>query len=103
MAALLAAAAPASLIAVLITNAFVAAEQFPIGMAAVSAAMASVVGIIVGGAWLILKPDFVPGSRLRSLLILSAAIVLYRYFGLSPIWIVLLAAAAGFFWPGEPA
>lgn len=99
--ALLACAAPASLITVLITKVFLEAERFPVGMAAVSAAMASVVGIILGGAWLILKPDFIPGSRVRSLLILSAAIVLYRSLGVSPIWIVLLAAVAGFFWPGE--
>ena len=100
--ALLACAAPASLITVLITKIFMEAERFPVGMAAVSAAMASVVGIIIGGAWLILKPDFTPGSRVRGVLILIAAIVLYRFLGVSPIWIVLLAAGAGFFWPGEP-
>lgn len=101
--ALLAAAAPASLITVLITNLFLLAERVPAGMAAVSAAMASVVGIILGGAWLILKPDFVPGRRTRDLLILTTAFLVYLYGGVSPIWIVLAAAAAGFFWPQKAA
>jgi chromate transporter len=99
LAALFAAGGGASIITVLITNLFLLAEGFPAGRAAVSAATASVVGIILGSAWLILRPDFVPGRRMRDLLILSAAFLVYLLSGVSPVWIVFAAAAIGYFWP----
>ena len=102
-AALLASSMPASVVTVLLTILYQAVQSNRIGVAAASAAMAAVVGLIVGGAWLILQPYFDEGHHVRNLLLLLGAMVLFFRFGLTPIPIVFASAAVGFFWPAREA
>jgi chromate transporter len=96
---LLVSAVPASIISVFITILFQSLQRFPLGLAAVSGAMASVVGLIIGGAWLILRPDFRGRELLRNCVLLVGAMVLNYRFDFSPISIVFLAAVVGLVWP----
>jgi chromate transport protein ChrA len=70
----------------------------PWGDAAISGALAAVVGTIVAGAWLLVRPVVLSRNWLRTLVLMGGAIALSLGFGITPIPIVFLAALIGFFW-----
>jgi hypothetical protein len=59
-------------------------------------AMAAVVGVICGGAFLLAKPYFAPRRLLRTLVILAAALGAGQI--MNPVWVLLLAGACGYLW-----
>ncbi len=72
--------------------------------AGVDGALASSVGILLASFWLLVRPHITRRKWKRSAVIVAASIVLSLYFGLAPIPVLAIAAAAGFFWkePGQP-
>jgi hypothetical protein len=62
----------------------------------ITAAMSSIVGIIVGAAWLMAWPRFQAGERLRTAFFVLLGLGLS--FFLSPLTILVISAAAGWFW-----
>ena len=96
-AALLAYTIPASLIVLALTAAYIRWNAHPLGGAAFTAAMSAIVGIIVGGAWLLVSPRMRSGDWVRTTALVLGAVVLSRY--LSPLTIMAVGAAVGYFWP----
>lgn len=97
LAAVFAYTVPASLIVIALTLLYQRWHAHPVGGAAIGAAMAAIVGIIVGAAWLLVAPRLRSGDVLRTITLVLAAIVLS--FRISPLAIIGLAAVAGYFWP----
>lgn len=96
---LLALSIPASCVIVALTLGYERFHSHPLGQPAISTAMAAIVGIIVGAAWLLAWPKFRPGGRVRTVTLVVAALVLSIW--LSPLTILGLAAATGYFWRGS--
>jgi chromate transporter len=97
IAAVLSLSIPASCIVVLLTLAYQRWNEHPLGGAAVGAAMAAIVGIIAGAAWLMAWPRFTSGERVRTALLVIGAALLSMW--ISPLPLMALGALAGYFWP----
>ncbi len=96
--ALVASSLPASAVVIALTLLYEVLHGHPWGDAAISGAVAAVVGTIVAGAWLLIRPDVLSRNWLRTLLLMGGAIVLSLGFAVTPIPIVFLSAVVGFFW-----
>ncbi len=96
--ALVASSAPASVVVILLTLVYELMHGHPWGDAAISGAVAAVVGTIVAGAWLLVRPDLLSRNWLRTLVLMGGAIGLALGFSVTPIPIVFLSAIIGFFW-----
>jgi chromate transporter len=97
IAAILALCVPASFVIVLLTLGYQEWHDHSVGSAVITAAMSSIVGIIAGAAWLMAWPRFQAGEQVRTVLFVLLGVGLS--FWLSPLSILLIAAAAGWFWP----
>lgn len=94
--AVLALSIPASCIIVLLTLGYHQWHDHPVGGRAIGAAVAAIVGIIAGAAFLLAWPRFRPGERVRTAVLAGTAAVFSPW--LSPLTILALAAVAGYFW-----
>jgi chromate transporter len=101
--ALLAASIPASILTLLLTFLYEIAVRSPAGVAAVGGAVASVAGIIAGGAWLLVRPGMTSGNRLRAIVLVVGAAILSREFHITPLSVLCVAAVIGWFWPEKNA
>ncbi len=84
---------PASLVVVLLTLGYQTWHTHPLGRPAIEAAMASIVGVIAAASWLLVRPRL---RHIRTPVLVIGAFLLARY--LSPIAIMAIAAAVGYFW-----
>jgi chromate transporter len=96
--AIVSASLPASIAVILLTLGYLAIHTSRLGEAAVSGAMAAVVGTIIAGAWQLIQPDVLSRNWFRTLSLVAGSMILSSGFGIPPIPIVGLAALAGFFW-----
>ena len=96
--AIVAASFPASIIVILLTLGYLAIYTSRLGQAAILGAMAAVMGTILSGAWLLVKPDLLSRNWFRTLTLVTGAMVLSLGFSVSPMPIVGLAAVIGFVW-----
>ena len=101
--ALLCASVPPSIIVVLLTLAYQGAQSNVVGRAAAGGAVASVVGIIIGGSWLLLRPAIRAGHVVRPIVFAAGAFLLARQLEFSPLTIIAVAAAVGWLWPEADA
>ena len=91
---------PAAVAIVLLTAGFESLRGNSIAMAAVGGTLAAAVGMMLTGAWQLLRPHLARGKWLRARWSLPA--VPSRWCSSSaPCRSVLAAAAAGFFWQGR--
>ena len=97
IAATLALSVPASCVVVGLTLAYERWHSSSIGSAVIGAAMAAIVGIVAGAAWLLAIDRFKPGARARTCILVFGAALLSFY--LSPLTVMALGAAAGYVWP----
>ena len=97
IAAMLALSIPASCVVVALTLVYERWHSHPFGNAAIGAAMAAIVGIVSGAAWLMAVSRFRPGARVRTCVFVVAAALLSFY--LSPLSVVALGAVAAYLWP----
>ena len=97
IAAILALCVPASCVIVLLTLGYQRWHGHPIGGAFITAAMSAIAGIIVGASWLIAAPKLVAGARVRTAILVALGLGLSPF--LSPLTILIVGAAVGFFWP----
>jgi chromate transporter len=84
---------PASVIVVLLTVGYQAWHAHPLGKPAIEAAMASIVGVIAASCWLLVKPQ---ARSVKTIVLVLGALLLSRY--VPPIWVMAVAALAGYFW-----
>ena len=97
IAAVVAYTIPASAVVIGLTLAYQRWNAHPIGGAAIGTAMSSIVGIIVGAAWMLVAPRIRSRDWVRTMSLVAFAVILS--FWLSPLVIIGLGALAGYFWP----
>ncbi len=98
--AMLAGSIPSSLLVALLTGGFDAWSSKPWLQIAIDAVLASSVGILLAGFWLLVQPHWKPGRKIQSLLIVSGSIFLSIVVGMTPLAVLALAAGVGFLMPG---
>ncbi|HZS35283.1 MAG TPA: chromate transporter [Polyangia bacterium] len=96
--ALLAASLPCSILAVVATHFYRAWQHDRFVAGALRGALAAAVAIMISTAWSFARPH-VTAHVVKALLVVPAAMVLALRFAVSPIRILLLAAALGLIWP----
>lgn len=99
--ALLAASVPSSILAIVVTIFFHRWSHGNISTLAIGGAMAAAVGITAVACWTIARPHIDRHAWLRPLLLVAGGFVLNGVLGVSPLTVLLLAAAVGFLLPAE--
>jgi chromate transporter len=98
--ALLAASLPCSVLAVLVTHFYEVWQHNRFVMGALRGALAAAVAITLSTAWTFAQPH-VKASPVRALVVVPAALLLALGGAVSPVRILLLAAALGLLWPAS--
>lgn len=97
--AIVASSLPASIAVVLLTLGYLAIHTSRLGQAAITGAMAAVVGTIIAGAWLLIQPDIRGKNWFRSTVLVVGSMMLSMGFNVPPLPIVAAGALIGFLWP----
>lgn len=105
-AAILAVAAvtvPSAALILLLTQGYESLQSNALAMAAIGAVLAATVGMMLAGAWQLIRPQLIRPHLdrrrwLRAVVVAPAAVALSLGFGLSPIQVLGLAAAVGLVW-----
>ena len=84
---------PASVAVVLLTLGYQTWHTHPLGKPAIEAAMASIIGVIAAASWLLVRPRI---RHIRTPVLVLLALLLSRY--LSPLAVMAIAAAIGYYW-----
>jgi chromate transporter len=100
--ALLASSLPCSILAVVVTAFYVELHGSALFQAALRGALAAAVAIMVSTAWVFAEPHVKVAPR-KAMVIVPCAAALSLGAQLSPVKILLLAAAAGILWPVQAA
>ena len=104
VAAVLVASAPPAAFVVLLTWGFTAVSGNRPGRLVLAAVLASAVGMMWAGAWLLIKPQLGAKTWLRTVVLAVAAFLALAYWSVSPIQILIGAALIGAIWnSGETA
>jgi chromate transporter len=98
IAGVLAAAVPAGIVVMLLTQGYGAVRSNALAMAAIAGTLAAAVGMMAAAAWELLRPYLDRRRWLRALMISGASALLSLRFDLAPIQVLALAAAAGLVW-----
>jgi chromate transport protein ChrA len=67
-------------------------------MGAIAGLLASAVGMMAAAAWHLVRPHLRRGEWLRALVRAGGSVALLLGVAMSPVAVLALAAAAGFFW-----
>jgi chromate transporter len=102
VATLLVASVPSCLLVCLVTIGFDSWSRNRFFQAAIAGALAASVGALLASFWLLVRPYLDRPRLVQTLVILLGSIALSFLAGWSPIFVLLLAGVAGFFWK-EPA
>ena len=89
---------PSAAVVVLLTKGYEAWKSNPLAMAAISGTLASALGMMATGAWLLVRPHLSARRWLRAVVSVGGSLVLSLQFGVSPIQVLMLAALIGWFW-----
>lgn len=96
--AVLAVTVPSAVLVVWLTNVYEAAQANRLARGAIGAVLAAAVGMMLAAALLLARPQSGAKNVLRTaLLVLVPAFLTLRY-PISPVWALVLAAAAGYLW-----
>ena len=99
LAAVFAITIPPSVLVVWLTRAYDLTGRYPLALSIANALLAAAVGTMVGAALLLVRTQSRRGRWLRPIAISAGAFLLASVAKLSPLSVIGLAAAAGFFWP----
>ena len=89
---------PASVLVVWLTQAGEVGNSYPWARSVIAALLAAGVGTMLGAAVLLVRSQCTRNKWLRPVIIAVGAFILARAAGLSPLSVIGIAAAAGFFW-----
>jgi len=89
---------PASVLVVWLTQAGEAGNSYAWARAVIAALLAAGVGTMLGAAVWLVRSQCTRNKWLRPMIIAVAAFMLARFAGFSPLSVIGIAAAAGFFW-----
>lgn len=96
VAALLAASVPTSLLAFAVTLGVDAVSTSPFAQRAILGAIAASVGLSLASIWILVRPSLIPGRIARAIVLVVGAYLLSLC--LAPVWVLGIAAIAGYFW-----
>ncbi len=99
--ALVAASLPACAVTWAVTAGFDQVSSNRWVAAGVAGALASSVGILVAGFWLLVRPELTPDKGVRTGVIVATSIVLSLAVDMAPVPVLAIAAVAGWFWREE--
>lgn len=88
---------PSSVLVIWLTRAYELGHSYPLAQAAIAAIIAAAVGTMIGAAVVLVRSQCSKRNWIRPTLVAVGAFVLARI-GLSPLEIIGIAAAVGFFW-----
>jgi chromate transporter len=97
VAALVASSLPCSIVTVALTILLEYWQGYRWAAIAIEGAAAAAIGIVAASCWHLIEPHMISGSRLRTVFLVTGALVL-QGFDVSPVRILLLAAIVGAFW-----
>ena len=100
--AVAAVAVPSAVLAIFAAGAYQRWILNPYGAAAMGALLAAAIGLMLAGAWLLVKPHVKRELLLRTAVLLGLSLALTWWLHFSPLQVIGVAAAAGAFWR-EPA
>jgi chromate transporter len=100
-AAVLAVSVPSAMLAVLLTWGFTSLSGSVPALATLAAILAGAVGMMWAAAWLLVKPQFRPATRLRTAVLVAGAFIALSKWSVPPIQVLAAAALIGFFWKSE--
>lgn len=101
IAAVFAVSIPSSVLVVWLTHICEIDIKSARAQSVIAATVAAAVGTMVGAAIILIRTQCARRAWVRPVLLAAAAFVLARWLGLSPLQIIALAAAVGFFWVSE--
>ena len=101
LAAVVALTVPSAVLTVWLTFAFQSFRSNTYAMAALGGILAAAVGMMVAGAWQILRPHMTGTGWPRTVLVAAGAFALTEFTGLSPILVLAAGAVTGALWPGR--
>ncbi|MFN7925243.1 MAG: chromate transporter [Bryobacteraceae bacterium] len=96
--AVLTASVPSAALAVWLAASYAAHDQLIWVRKLMAAVSAAVIGMIASSVYGLVQPQFRPGRRVRTLIVTAAGFALAQGLGWSPIPVIALGAAAGWFW-----
>jgi chromate transporter len=89
---------PTSILVIWLTRVYEAGDNHPLAQSVISAIIAAAVGTMMGAAVLLVRSGISKKDWIKPVLVAVAAFVLARVFAFSPIVVIGIAAAVGFFW-----
>ncbi|HYP12931.1 MAG TPA: chromate transporter [Bryobacteraceae bacterium] len=87
---------PSAVTVVLLTLAYEAWNNHPIGRVVIETILAAIVGVMFSGAWMLIRPRI---QSLRTVIFVLGALIASRW--LSPLTIMATAGVIGYLWPEE--
>jgi chromate transporter len=96
--AVLAVAIPSSVIAVVVSSAYQRWIENPLGSAVIGATLAAAVGLMLAGAWQLIRPHLRRVAVLRTTTLLAVSLLLASWAGWSPLQVIGAAAVGGALW-----
>src|SRR5580692_8502568 len=103
LAAVLAITIPASVLVVWLTRAYDLTAHFRLAQSIANALLAAAVGTMIGAALLLVGSQCKPGRWLKPVIISTGAFLLAFVAKLTPLQVIAVAAAVGFFWVDQSA
>ncbi len=96
--AVLAAALPPGMLIVWFAYAYDSWKANPLAQGAIHGVLAAAVGMMLAGAWLLVRPRLKAGHRLRAIVLVAGAAILSLGFDVAPVKVLALTALAGYCW-----
>jgi chromate transporter len=101
LAAVVAGTIPSTILVAWLSYGYQALKANPVALGAIAGMLASAVGMMFAAAWSLVRPELRPRTWLRALALAGGAMALTASLGLAPIYVLGLAAAAGYVWHGD--
>jgi chromate transporter len=96
--AVVAATVPSAVLAVWLTRVFESSTSNPLASASITGTLAAAVGMMIAAAWLLARPRFRPGRRVRAAVLMGTPAVLLLFLHVPPVAALGIAALVGLLW-----
>ena len=101
--AVVAISVPAAVLSVILTIGLEVTGRNPVAAAAISAMLAAAVGLMLAGAWWMIRPQWRLANAPRVFIFVAGAFALAWWANWAPLAVLAVAAVAGWLWPERAA